>query len=134
MYKTYLNLACNRVTSFTNFARMVYIRITTTLISELVGTDSETESIVTIGGKRIFWNNWNGNRKSYPLYLNFTGILDIQFCIICLLCLILSHYSIYLEVYFFPLLPDLSPSGAIVPHLPQSTSLYLFYFIVPHCD
>ena len=20
-----------------------------------------------IGGKQIFWNNWNGNRKSYPL-------------------------------------------------------------------
>ena len=36
--------------------------------------------MVTLGGKRIIWNNWNRNRKSYPsLLILWTDLMDLLF-------------------------------------------------------
>ena len=46
---------------------MLYIKKQQHQYKKRLGTIRKRKFMVRIGGKRIFWNNLNGNRKFYPL-------------------------------------------------------------------
>ena len=68
----YLYLTSNRLINFTNLVNYrhfgAYIERQQHWYKKRLRPIRKRKSMRKIGGKCIFWNNCNGNRKSYPLW------------------------------------------------------------------